>query len=289
MTLSKPEGIAYKGVAEKIVEQNNLSCVALSRKPFLKWVGGKRSIIAELEKRLPDNYAAYYEPFIGGGALFFHVQPDRAFLSDVNFHLIITYTAVRDDLEGLIAELKIHKAKHSPEYYLRARKRLSAEQNPTKIAGLVIYLNKTCFNGLYRVNKKGEFNVPIGDYKEPAILDEETLIADNQLLQGVRIEQKSFEHVKIKKGAFYYLDPPYHQTYSQYDGSGFGEKEHARLAEFCSAIDKEGGFFMLSNSDTDLVRKLYVGYNIEEILASRSVSCKSHQRGRENELIIRNY
>lgn len=287
--IHEPINLDFNTVLGKIANENKPLKVGLQTKPFLKWVGGKRSIIGELESRMPKNYTEYHEPFIGGGALFFHLQPENAFISDVNFHLIITYSAVRDDVEGLIKELKAHNAKHSPEYFLKARKRLSKESEPVKIASLVIYLNKTCFNGLYRVNKSGEFNVPMGNYKTPPILDEETLRQDSKLLQGVKIDQKGFDHLKPKKGAFYYLDPPYHQTYSQYDGSGFGEAEHTKLAEFCRAVDKVGGFFMVSNSDTELVRKLYKGYSMEEVMASRSVSCKSHQRGRENELIIRNY
>jgi DNA adenine methylase len=172
---------------------------------------------------------------------------------------------------------------------LKARKRLPFEKDNTKLASLFIYLNKTCFNGLYRVNKSGEFNVPMGDYKAPPILDEENLRSASALLQGVKIHQQSFDRVKPKKGGFYYIDPPYHETYSQYDGSGFGDKKHEELAKFCKEIDKIGGYFMVSNSDTDLVRTLYKGYTIEEVSASRSVSCKAHQRGKQNELLIRNY
>jgi DNA adenine methylase len=139
------------------------------------------------------------------------------------------------------------------------------------------------------VNKAGEFNVPMGNYKNPNIVDDETLRTDSIVLQGVKIEQKQFSQVSIKKNAFYYLDPPYHNTYAGYDGSGFGDAEHEKLADFCCKIDKAGGYFMLSNSDTDFVRTLYKGYHIEQIQASRSVSCKAHQRGKEYELLIRNY
>jgi DNA adenine methylase len=274
-----------RGIAD---EQRPLE-QTLNAKPFLKWVGGKRSILPLLLERMPEEYTAYYEPFVGGGALFFETQPKTAYLSDINFYLIITYKVVRDDVDRLIKNLKIHNSRHNKEYYLKARKRLSTEKDPTKIAGLFIYINKTCFNGLYRVNKSGGFNVPMGSYKNPKIADEETLRACSAVLQGVKIAQHGFEQVKIQKGAFYYIDPPYHNTYSQYDGSGFGEKEHADLALFCKEIDKKGGYFMLSNSDTDLVRTLYKGYTIDEVQASRSVSCKAHQRGKEYELIIRNY
>lgn len=261
----------------------------VAAKPFVKWVGGKRSILSELVPRLPQDYGDYYEPFVGGGALFFSVQPNKAHLSDVNLHLVLTYRAVRDNVEELITLLKEHDAKHNKTYYLRARKLLGSETKPVAIAALLIYLNKTCYNGLYRVNKAGEYNAPMGDYKNPAIVDEETLRADHAVLQGAEIEQRSFSSIRPKRNAFYYLDPPYHETYDGYNGSGFGDDKHKELADFCKKVDTAGGFFMLSNSDTSFVRELYKDYNIEQVAASRSVSCKAHQRGKENELIIRNY
>lgn len=282
-----PLGASFDEVLEAIADTPTE--INLATKPFLKWVGGKRSILPELISRLPKEYDSYHEPFIGGGALFFAVKPEKAYLSDINFHLVITYQAVRDDVEGLIKQLKIHQKKHSPEYYQMARKKLIKENDKIKIASWFIYLNKTCFNGLYRVNKSGFFNVPIGDYKDPQILDEDTLRNDSQLLQGTEIKQHSFSQIKPKKNAFYYLDPPYHKTYQGYDGSGFGDNEHKALATFCRLVDSTGGYFMLSNSDTPFVRDLYKGYTIEIVSASRMVSCKANQRGKENELIIRNY
>ena len=261
----------------------------LQARPFLKWVGGKRSILHELTARVPKEYEEYIEPFLGGGALFFTLQPKSAHLSDINFHLVITFLAVRDDVDRLIYNLKIHENRHNKEYYLKARERMFKEKDSTKIASLFIYLNKTCYNGLYRVNKAGQFNVPMGDYKEPAIVDEPNLRATSAVLQGTDIRQHDFTQVKVSKGDFYYLDPPYHDTYDGYNGNRFGDKEHEQLAEFSRAIDKKGGFFMVSNSDNSFVRRIYKGYNIEQVSASRSVSCKAHQRGKENELIIRNY
>ena len=284
-----PLPFTFGQVLETIADEQAPITGTIAGKPFLKWVGGKRSILPLLVERLPKEYNAYHEVFVGGGALFFDRQPTNAFLSDINFHLILTYQAVRDDLENLIELLKVHAASHSKTYYLAAREKLHTESNATKVAALFIYLNKTCFNGLYRVNKGGGFNVPMGDYKDPAILDETTLRNDSKLLQGVTITRHSFMQVKPQKGAFYYLDPPYHKTYNGYDGGGFGDDEHKKLAELCHKIDRAGGYFMLSNSDTDYVRTLYKGYTIEDVMASRSVSCKSHQRGKENELIIRNY
>lgn len=258
-------------------------------RPFLKWVGGKRSILPELLKRLPDAYDVYHEPFLGGGALFFAIRPHEGYLSDVNFHLIITFKAVQNNVERLIEYLKLHSENHNKAYYLKARTHLFTETDPTKIAAWFIYLNKTCFNGLYRVNASGGFNVPMGDYKNPAILDADNLRNASKVLKGTEIEQHDFTHVPIYKNDFYYLDPPYHETYEGYSSSGFGDVEHTALAQFCRKVDAKGGYFMLSNSDTPFVRKLYEGYNIEQVEASRTISCKANQRGKENELIIRNY
>lgn len=262
---------------------------SFSVRPFLKWVGGKRSILPELLKRLPPNYDTYHEPFLGGGALYFAIQPKEAYLSDVNFHLVITFKAVRDDVDRLIYNLKIHTSRHNKEYFLNARKRLFKEKDPTKIASIFIYLNKTCYNGLYRVNQSGMFNVPMGNYDNPAILDEVNLRHVSKMLQDARISQHDFTQEKVFKNDFYYIDPPYHETYDGYSGKGFGDKEHIKLAEFCKEIHQKDSYFMLSNSDTPFVRELYKDYTIEVVSASRFVSCKANQRGKQNELIIRNY
>jgi DNA adenine methylase len=258
-------------------------------KPFLKWVGGKHSILPQLISRLPKEYDEYYEPFVGGGALFFAVQPKNAHLSDVNFDLIITYITVRDDVDKLIDRLKVHEFNHDKTYFLNTRERLFVSTNHVETASLFIYLNKTCFNGLYRVNKQGKFNVPIGNYKEPNIVDEDVLMADYFALQGVNIKQSDFTLTPVHKNAFYYFDPPFHQTYDNYSASGFDGYVHIKLADLCHKINKAGGKFMVSNSDTEFVRDLYKNYNIEVIKSSRSVSCKSNQRGKVQELIIRNY
>ena len=256
-------------------------------RPFLKWVGGKRSILPELLKRMPKNYKAYHEPFLGGGALFFSLQPKRAFLSDVNGHLITAYTAVRDTPEAAIGNYANHFKRHTREYYYKAREQLHTEKDTVKCAALFMYLNRTCFNGLYRENKSGLFNVPLGT--GTGVIDEENMRNCSKVLKQAAIACHDFKQAKISRGDFYYLDPPYHKTFSTYDASGFGENEHTELAEFCHAVDRNGGYFMLSNSDTPFVRKLYNGYHIEVVRASRSVSCKGNGRGRANELLIRNY
>ncbi len=284
-----PLKATFDEVLRAVGSEHEPTAHTVPAKPFIKWVGGKRSILDELLARMPKEYGEYVEPFAGGGALFFSVQPKRATLADVNLHLVLAYKAVRDDVEGLIKLLKEHESKHNKAYYMKARKRLAKETDGTMIASLLIYLNKTCFNGLYRVNRAGEFNVPIGDYKNPTIVDEETLRADHKALEGVTILQGDFSQIRPHKNGFYYLDPPYHETYDGYSGAGFNDDRHRELAEFCHKINQVGGYFMLSNSDTALVRALWAKYHIEEIQSARSVSCKSYSRGKADELVIRNY
>lgn len=284
-----PLPFSFSEVITAIADEKKPVLESMATRPFLKWVGGKRSILPDLIARLPAQYGTYREPFIGGGALFFAVQPAKAYLSDINFHLVVTYKAVRDDVDALIELLKGHQERHNKENYLKARERLSVEKDATKMAAIFIYLNKTCFNGLYRVNKAGGFNVPMGSYTDPNLFEEDVLRNDSKLLQGISVKQHGFGQCQIARENFFYLDPPYHKLYSQYDGSGFGEPEHKKLADYCREIHESKAFFMLSNSDTPLIRSLYRDYRIEDVSASRSVSCKAHQRGKENELIIRNY
>jgi DNA adenine methylase len=287
--IHEPLPYSFTEVIEAIANQHKPAVQSMATRPFLKWVGGKRSILPDLLARMPERYQTYREPFIGGGALFFAVQPGRAYLSDINFNLVLSYQSVRDDVDGLIALLKEHQEKHCKENYLKARERLCTEKHATKIAALFIYLNKTCFNGLYRVNRAGQFNVPMGSYTDPSLFEDDVIRNDSKLLQGVTITQHGFSQCPIAREDFFYLDPPYHKVYAQYDSSGFGETEHKRLAEWCGEIHHAGAFFMLSNSDTPFVRSLYRDFHIESVSASRSVSCKSHQRGKEDELVIRNY
>jgi len=271
-------------------------------KPFIKWIGGKGSIINELTTRLPKGYTDYFEPFIGGGALFFNVNSPTAHffnanlpsmhISDLNKRLIMTYIEVRDNVEEVIIQLKEYKKQHSKEYYYASRKIFNNPEtikDTTTIAALFIYLNKTCFNGIYRVNSSGGFNVPIGSYVEPEILNEEALYKAADALNGVEILNHSFEDTPIIKNAFYYFDPPYHETFSDYNDNGFSDKLHEQLANFCQQIDEIGGYFMLSNSDTDFIAKLYSNFNIENVAAMRSVSRNPTDRRRTNELLIRNY
>jgi DNA adenine methylase len=276
-------------VLAAITEDAKPQSTQVTAKPFVKWVGGKRSILPELESRIPNDYTTYREHFLGGGALFFSHQPKKAQLSDINFHLICTYKVVQEDVDSLMKQLDLHQKAHTKDYFLQARKQLSAEKNQTKIAGLFIYLNKTCFNGLYRVNKSGEFNVPMGDYKECVLYDEANLRSASVALKCAKISTLPYSQNDPQEGDFFYLDPPYHRTFDQYSDSGFSDEEHRRLASMCKKINSKGARFLLSNSDTPFVRELYKDFHVENVNASRSVSCKSSQRGRENELLIRNY
>jgi DNA adenine methylase len=287
--MHEPINASFQEVLTAVADENKPATQETVARPFVKWAGSKRSLLPELIARLPEKYGTYRETFLGGAALFFGVRPSPAYLSDVNFPLVLAYIAVRDDVERVIKNLQGHASRHEKKYYLEMRKRLHVETDPTKIAGLLIYLNKTCYNGLYRVNQNGGFNVPMGSYKDPAILDVDNLRACSKALQGVEIWQHEFSQVPIREGDFYYLDPPYHGTFSGYDGAGFGDKDHEELAEFCKALHLAKCYFMVSNSDTPLIRKLYGAFNIEEVAGARSVSCKGDQRGKETELIIRNY
>jgi DNA adenine methylase len=258
--------------------------------PFVKWAGGKRSIVKDLLSRIPEDFNSYFEPFVGGGALFWNIpKKENAYLSDINSRLIITYRMIRDNAEAVISELENHQKHHSAEYYAESRMELSNTCDPIKVASLLIYLNKTCYNGLYRVNKSGFFNVPMGRYENPKIVDGDNLYKCSKSLAHINIFQHEFFQIEPKKGDFVYCDPPYHGTFSSYNESGFGNKEHEALASFCKKLDSQGVWFMLSNSDTPFIRQLYNGFNIANVNASRFISCKGNDRRKENELIIRNY
>jgi DNA adenine methylase len=264
--------------------------------PFVKWVGGKRSIIDDLKTHLPDNFNDYYEPFIGGGALFFalHQRLRKAYLSDTNFDLIIAYSMVQQAPEKLLALLKEHAQKHSEEYYYRVRDKHCLQDSVEKAARL-LYLNKTCYNGLWRVNSKGQFNVPIGRYKNPGIVQEENIWACNQVLQDVEIKCFPFDKIEPSKGDFVYFDPPYHPTdetsFTRYAKLDFTEQDQVRLRNFVLELSKKGVKVMLSNSDTKFIRDLYKNkpFKTATVQAPRFVNCKSNKRNPVNEVLITNY
>lgn len=269
--------------------------------PVLKWVGGKRQLMSEIEKVLPKTYTTYYESFIGGGAVLFELQPKKAVINDVNGELINLYNVIKDDVELLIEDLKKHE--NTPEYFYSIReldRKKDKYENLSNVekASRIVYLNKTCFNGLFRVNKAGEFNSPFGKYKNPNIVDEVTLRAVSKYFNkaDIKILNGDFEaSLKgIRKGAFVYLDPPYDPVsnsanFTGYDKGGFNRDEQIRLKKLCDKLDKKGVKFLLSNSATDFIKDLYKDYNIKIVKAKRAINSNGNARGEVDEVLVRNY
>jgi DNA adenine methylase len=278
-------------------------------KPFVKWVGGKRQLLSELECRVPEKIDVYYEPFLGGGALFFHLADriTQAHLSDNNEELIMAYQAIRTNPNLLIGELSKHKNTEEHFQQIRDADRDVAYKwnwSPIQKAARFIYLNKTCFNGLYRVNSKGEFNVSYGKYPSPKIVDHENIYACHSVLSraGVFIDSKSYESVyaniqgavNLGRNVFVYLDPPYiplsvTSSFTQYSKDGFTMKDQRELKTFCDALTKMGVKWMQSNSSAPIVFDMYKEYTVEVVSANRSVSATSTSRKVVSETIIRNY
>ncbi len=265
-------------------------------RPFVKWAGGKRQILKELISRVPGNFKTYYEPFVGGGALLFELSPPKAVISDLNYELINAYTVVRDRVEELIEDLKSHR--NERDYYYRIRSVNPEELDPVKRASRFIYLNRTCYNGLYRVNRRGEFNVPFGSYKNPRICDEDNLRAVSEYLRSndVKILGGDYREVlrSAEEGDFVYLDPPYAPVsrtagFTDYVAGGFGEEDQIMLREEVRRLTSRGVRVLLSNSDTEFVRELYRGFVVESVSALRAINCRGDSRSDHRELIIRNY
>ena len=266
---------------------------------FLKWAGGKSGMLKQFEPFFPQKIENYIEPFVGSAAVFFYVKEKfdlkEIILSDNNEELINCYRVVRDDVKKLIRALRNHQRKHDENHYYKVRRRLTSRSDTGRAARL-IYLNKTCFNGLYRVNPRGEFNVPMGGYKNPRILDAHNLRSVNVTLQGVDLQVRDFaEYDDLgKPGDFIYFDPPYHplsrtSSFTSYTAEDFKESDQGRLAEVYRALDDKGCKLMLSNSDCDFVRDLYDGFRIETVRARRAINSKANGRGEINELLILNY
>ena len=264
--------------------------------PFVKWAGGKRCLIKEMESNLPEKFNNYYEPFVGGGALFFAIARDlnTAYLSDFNFQLMLTYSVIKNDPEKLIAQLRNHANQHSKEYYYKIRSHHNAK-DPIYIAARLIYLNKTCYNGLFRVNKSGHFNVPMGKYKNPNIVQESNIRNCHRALQIANIECREFDTILPEYGDFVYYDPPYHPTdeinFTSYTKTDFTEKDQERLRDFTLKLHKKGVKVMLSNSNTKYIRSLYnmKPFNIQIVHAPRFVNCKRDGRNPVEEVLITTY
>ena len=262
--------------------------------PFMKWVGGKRALLPQLEALFPQRFDRYFEPFVGGGAVFFHLQPETAHLSDYNDELITTYRMVRDEVDALIEHLRTHS--NDPEYYYAMRAQDPAELDDLECASRMIFLNRTCFNGLYRVNSKGTFNVPFGKHKNPTICNEQGLRAASEALRGVTFAQEPYMAVleRAKAGDFIYFDPPYHPltetaNFTSYTPGSFSARDQQDLAETFIALANRGCKVMLSNSDTEFIRELYSAFHIEKVMAPRMVNRDASKRGPVAEVVVRNY
>lgn len=276
-------------------------------RPFLKWAGGKRQLLPEIKKNLPKNIerATYYEPFLGGGALLFELQPKKAIVNDSNPELINCYQVIKDSVEELIELLKVHKVHNCQEYYYEQRELDRLQKKYSKLskiekAARIIYLNKTCYNGLFRVNSKGYFNVPFGKYKNPNILDEAVLRAVNSYLNKntVTFLNNDFEAAvqDAKKGDFIYFDPPYDPvsdtaSFTGYDLNGFNKDEQRRLKQVFDYLNAKGCNVMLSNSATEFVSELYEDYKetTKLVSATRSINSDAFKRGKIDEVLILNY
>ncbi len=292
-------------------------------KPFLKWAGGKGQLIDAIVAHLPNmgNINTYVEPFIGSGAVMFwlvshYPNITQVVINDLNTELVNLYQSIKYDVEGLITELKAldseYKAKptqdEKSEYYYQIRteynsRDLTNNDRNIRLAALFIFLNRTCFNGLYRVNGKNLFNVPFGKYVNPKICDEDNLRNDNKLLQRVEVLNGDFAETLqfLNDKSFYYLDPPYKpisetSSFNSYSSMTFDDEQQIRLKEFCDYINEHSGKFMLSNSDPKSVDEsntffddLYAVYNIHRVLAKRNINANGNGRGEINELLITNY
>jgi DNA adenine methylase len=269
-----------------------------SCRPFLKWAGGKTQLLPHLIHRIPNSFNRYIEPFIGGGALFFALQPKVALIADCNQELINCYQVVRTDVEALIEELKVYRYDKEMYYAVRELDRRPdfGELSRVKRAARLIYLNKTCFNGLYRVNSKGYFNVPFGTYTDPTIVDAENLRACSKVLQRTVIQSGNFEQVleMAEAGDFVYFDPPYAPSsgtadFTSYSKEGFDDAAQEMLLLVCLQLNQRGVKWMVSNSNTTLIQELYRGFKVEPVGASRAINSKASKRGSVIELLIRNF
>lgn len=273
-------------------------------KPFTKWVGGKRQLLPELLELLPSSFSGYYEPFIGGGAMFFELAPEKAVINDNNKELVLAYQVIKDDVESLIDELKKHKEHNSKEYYLdlRSADRDGRIENMSDVerAGRILYMLRVNFNGLYRVNSKNQFNVPYGKYKNPKILDEDNLRNISKYLNDndIAILNGDFETAtqNAKRGDLVYFDPPYvplspTESFTGYTADGFGYEEQVRLRDLFVDLTKRGVYVIVSNSSAELVYELYKPFakTIFEVGATRMINSNAKKRGKVNELLIANF
>lgn len=269
-------------------------------RPFLKWAGGKRQLLSELRKYVPNQYKRYYEPFIGGGALLFELQRRQVIINDSNADLINCYRVVKDVVEDLILELNQHQ--NTEEHYYKVRdwdRELSyAQRSSVERAARIIYLNKTCYNGLFRVNSQGQFNVPFGRYADPNIVDAGVLRAVSGYLNNVDIVIRNMDFADAvndaKQGDFIYFDPPYDPvsdtaSFTGYDVNGFGKDKQGRLKEAFDELNERGCKVLLSNAYTPFITDLYQHYRRIKVEASRAINSNGQKRGKVDEILVMNY
>jgi len=279
--------------------------IVVEPKPFVKWAGGKRQLLAELEKNFPKQFGTYFEPFLGGGAVLFDLlakKPNiKCSVSDLNSDLVLAYVTIRDKLGRLIESLENHSKnyhKDSTNYYYEVRKQEPKSQIE-KVSRL-LFLNKTCFNGLYRVNSKGKFNVPLGRYTNPNIVNRENLITASKFLQSekIKISCRDFESIlkDAKKGDFVYFDPPYQPVsdtanFTSYTHRDFTEDDLQRLADLANQLNSKGAHVLLSNSNTKIVKKIFSSkkWKVKEIAVNRAINSNSQKRTGHKEILIKNY
>jgi len=269
--------------------------------PVLKWVGGKRQLIDTFSPLLPKKITSYCEPFVGGGALLFHLQPNIAYVNDINTDLICVYTVIKEKVDELVDELKEYK--NEPEFFYavrdwdRDKNKYNALTDVEK-AARILYLNKTCYNGLYRVNNAGEFNSPFGNYCNPSIVNEPVLRAVNAYFNMATVHFSSTDYAevltRINKNTFVYLDPPYDpisetSNFTGYVKGGFSKDDQIRLRQCCDDLNKRGIKFMLSNSATPFILEQYAAYNIRIVQAKRAINSIASKRGDVAEVVVRNY
>ena len=270
--------------------------IARAATPIVKWAGGKSASLAQISSYFPKNgsYERYFEPFIGGGAMFFRLQPHESYLFDLNESLIELYQIVRDDVDHLIQALQKHH--NDRDYFYEVRAKQPDTLSPVERAARFIFLNRTCYNGLYRVNRSGQFNVPFGRYKNPRICDVDNLRAANDALQKAHLEAADFESLlsRAGRGDLIYFDPPYEPlsrtaNFTTYTSDGFTSEDQRRLANVFRTLDARGCMLMASNSSAPLIYELYDGYHIHEINVRRAINSDPDGRGSIKELLITNF
>lgn len=304
-SLHKPEGKGRLSDEQVSIPFVPAPGVSREAQPFLKWVGGKARLLAQFDEFFPTEITHYFEPFIGGGAVFFHLKHRfsrlRAFLRDINPELINTYRAVSDYPRELMQQLDAHAAAFKAKgddyfYFVRAQHHLAGDEKKiVERAARMIFLNKTCFNGLWRVNARDEFNVPVGSNKNPGLYNEENILAASRALEGVHLAVQDFRETlnQTRCADFAYVDPPYHPvsttaSFTSYAKEDFGEGEQRELHAVFAEAARRGARLILSNSDTPFIRKLYRDFQIHTVQARRAINCDGSKRGQVNEVVVTN-